>query len=231
MRIVESLDWAYLRLVWHCYFLAYVTEIVIIFNWNFCSDSIGYLWTVKRVHLCNLFQHFPTFHSYALSGRFMLQSLVNFGGRYIYNDSHDKTEYNRICSQQMDRTMRRFINQLLASLIAYNFILIGPLRAYFVDGIRSTLIATRIPFTEPKSNAEFFGNFSLQSIVLTHSFTQYIGVEVFLALLENAVNITPRLVVMELEHTIQLYKNKSITALELRSRIVNIVKQSNDSDE
>lgn len=48
--------------------------------------------------------------------------------------------------------------------------------------------------------------------------------------LENVVTITPRLIKSDLEHTIQLYEEKSLTKLELHLKIANIVKQSNDAD-
>lgn len=41
--------------------------------------------------------------------RLKLQPLIDFGGRYIYHDSHEKTDYNSICSDHMDGTMRQFL--------------------------------------------------------------------------------------------------------------------------
>lgn len=179
---------------------------------------------------CIFFQHFPTYYLYALNGRFKLQALIDFGGRYIYHDNHGKTEYSRICSDHMDRTVRRFIVQMAASLIAYTLILIGPTHAYMTYGVQSTLIESRIPFTEPKSSAEFIGNFMIQTLICSISFVQYIGVEIFLSILENVVKATPDLIKCKLDDTIEQYKEKSITELELNARIGNIVQQSKDAD-
>lgn len=63
-----------------------------------------------------------------------------------------------------------------------------------------------------------------------HTILIYIGVELYLSILENTVTIAPRLMKSELEHTIQLYESKSITALELRFNIANIARKSNDAD-
>ena len=161
--------------------------------------------------------------------RFKLQSLIDFGGKYIYHDSHEKTEYNAICSDHMDHTMRRFIQKMLAMFVGYLFGMIGPAHAYFVDGIRSTVIEARIPFTEPKSNAEFMCNLLLQSIIGVHGGLAYIAMECFLMILENVVTITPKLIESDLVHTIQAYEKKSITELELNLRIKNIVEQSMES--
>lgn len=162
--------------------------------------------------------------------RFELQPLVDFGGRYIYHDSHEDSEYNRICSNHMDNTMRRFINKMGAIFISLLFALIGPANAYFSHGILSTTIQAHIPFTEPNSNAEFIWNLLLQTIFGVHAGMGYIGMETCLSILENAVTVTPRLIESELVHTIQQYEKKSITELELHLKIGNIVKQSNDAD-
>lgn len=165
-----------------------------------------------------------------LNPRFKLQSLIDFGGRYIYYDSHDNTEYNRICSDHMDITMKQFISKIAGIFISITFAAIGPAYAYFWHGIHSTFTEARIPFTEPKSNAEFMGNFLFQNVTSVHGAIAYVGLEVFLSILENAVTITPRLIENDLVHTIKLYEKKSTTQLQLNVKIGNIVRQSIDAD-
>ena len=167
---------------------------------------------------------------FTLNSRFKLQSLIDFGGKYIYHDSNEKTEYNEICSDHMDITMRRYIQKMLAMYIGYLFAMIGPVHAYFTQGVLATTIEARIPLTEPKSNAEFMFNFSLQSAFGFHGGLCYIGMECALSILENVVTITPKLIESNLVQTIQQYEKKSITELELHLKIRNIVEQSIDAD-
>lgn len=162
--------------------------------------------------------------------RFRLQSLIDFGGRNIYHDDHEKTDYNRICSNHMDNTMRRFIIKMGTILISFLAFAIGPINAFVVYGIRTTVVEGRIPFTESKSNAEFKVNVLLQSIMTVHGSLCYIALELFQSILENVVTITPRLIKGELVQTIELYEKKSIAELELNMKIGNIVKQSIDAD-
>lgn len=164
------------------------------------------------------------------NARYKLQNLIDFGGQYIYRDSREKNEYNRICSTHMDKTMKEFIVKIVIICTSFAAAAIGPLNALFVHGIYTTAIEARIPFTEPKSNVEFAGNFSLQMILSIHGFIAYIGLECLLSILENAVTITPRLVESDIMHTIQQYERKSITELELRMKISKIAKQSVDAD-
>lgn len=162
--------------------------------------------------------------------RFKLQSLFDFGGRYIYCDSRVKTEYNRICSKQMDITMRRFLIKMMAILISYFFAMVGPLQAYFVHGIKTTTLEARIPFCQQKSDAEFMGNVVIQTAIAGHGLLVYIGLEIFLSLFENVVSIVPQLIESELITTVQLYEDKSISDVELYWRIKNIVMLSQDAD-
>lgn len=114
--------------------------------------------------------------------------------------------------------------------VAFVIATIAPTYSYVVNGIRATTTEARIPFTEPKSNAEFAGNVIVQYICGTHGALCYLGIEVFVSILENVVTIVPRLIKSELVQTIESYERKQISDLELRIRIGGIVKQSNDTD-
>lgn len=118
-----------------------------------------------------------------LKKRFKVQSLVDFGGLHIYKDSHDQNEYNQICSNQMDSTMNRYITNMGGMYAGYCFALMGPAHAFLFRGVRSTFMETRIPFTESKSNAEFAGNFILQTIIGSHGMIAYIGFQGFITLI------------------------------------------------
>lgn len=156
--------------------------------------------------------------------RLKLQPLIDFGGRYIYHDSHEKTDYNSICSDHMDGTMRQFLFKMATIAGAFSIASISPYIGYLSTGTRTTTTETRIPFTEPKSNEEFIGNFIIQSIITLHGGPSYVGLECFLSLLGNVVTVVPPLIKSEFAQTIELYERKSISELELRIRIGNIVK-------
>lgn len=164
------------------------------------------------------------------NARFKLQRLIDFGGQYIYRDSHENTEYNRICSKQMDITMRSFIIKMMTIFMSYLLAVVGPLHAYFVHDIKTTTLEARIPFCEPKSNTEFMVNFFIQTAIAGHGIFIYVGLEIFLSLFENVVSIAPQLIKTELVNTIQLYEDKSISEMELHWSIKRIVKLSQDAD-
>lgn len=162
--------------------------------------------------------------------RFILQRLIDFGGRYIYRNDHKDTEYNRICSTHMDATMRAYLIKMAELLGSFSFGLFGPVHVYFVYGTKTTLTNVRIPFCEPNSHAEFLGNLLCQTVIATHGMLNYIKMETYHTLFENIVIIAPKLVKSDLDHVIQLYGTKSISQAEFRWKINKIVMQSSVSD-
>lgn len=142
-------------------------------------------------------------------------------------------EYSRICKKHMDATMRSFITKMIIMVLSYSAALTGPAYVYYTTGIKSTTIELRIPFTQGKSNAEFWVNILYMFAYATYGALLYIGLEVAMAIFENTVTVTPDLIRMEINHLAVDYQNKkkSISKLELLLRIRNIVKQCLDLDE
>lgn len=160
-----------------------------------------------------------------------MNDLIFFGGRYIYQDSHERTEYNRICSKHLDAMMRGFLIKMLLMFLSYLAAVVGPIYVYFVYGIKTTTINARVPFVDENSTAEFMVNLVLMSCFAVHGGLWYISVEVYMALFSNVVTLTPDLVRSELNHLAEEWQKRTISRLELTIRIKNAVKQSLDADE
>lgn len=186
--------------------------------------------TNKITSLLLHLQHLPIVIAMLSKTRFKLKGLIFFGGRFIYHDSHDNTKYNRICSEQMDITMRRFAIKMGTIFVSFLFALIGPLHAYFVRGIKTTTTEIHIQFCEPNSNAEFMGNILFQSVIAVYGLLMYVGIEIMFSIFENVVTIAPRLVEKDLAETIQLYEEKSLSEAELNWEIKGIVTTAQDAD-
>lgn len=162
--------------------------------------------------------------------RFKLRAVFDFAGRFIYHASHEETEHNRICSAELDNTMQRFLIKMGTICMAMAIGVIQPTYAYFAHGIRTTWTSDRIPFTELNSDAEFMINISLQSFIITHGLFAYFALGVIMALIENAVTVTPRVSICSLASAIRQYKDKTSTELELRCTMNNFVKSTHDMD-
>lgn len=127
--------------------------------------------------------------NYLFGNRFKMDILGRFGGIYVYHDNDfEDAEYNRICSKQMDLTMKSFLIKMAMMILSAVAVCFGPTRVYILYGIKTTTWEVRIPFTEPKSDAEFLGNILLHFNLILHGIFGYIGIEVWMSLVENTIN-------------------------------------------
>lgn len=167
---------------------------------------------------------------FVTKARYKLQVLIDFGGKYIYPDSHEKTQHNRICSEHMDMTMQSFIIKMIIIFIAIEISLSGPLNEYILYGIKTTAMELRVPFTEAGSDEEWAVNLILMTILGCHGLNQYIGIEIIMSLFGNIVTLSPKLAKHELQQLVNQYQRKSITRIQLHFRFRNVVQQSFDID-
>lgn len=164
--------------------------------------------------------------------RFKIISLSIFGGQNIYHDNDfEDEEYNRICSNQLDATMKEYGIRMMMINLSLAASQIGPIFMYISYGIKTTTTNVRIPFTEPKSDVEFIVNLILQSFIGLHGGIAYLGIEAWMSLIQNIVNISPALFKLGMKRLCEQYKSKSISELQLRSNFRNLVQQSTDADE
>lgn len=162
--------------------------------------------------------------------RHKFQTLIDFGGRYIYHDSHADTAHNRICSQQMDITARDHLLKMVGIMVSFMFAITGPAYAYFVNGEKTTTTDIHFPFLKSKSNAEYIANIAFAGLFATHGLLVYIGFEIYFTLFQNVVSIAPKLVKHELDESIQLFHDKAISEAALCQRIAHIARKSCDTD-
>lgn len=175
-------------------------------------------------------QHYPISLAAVNKQRFNVQALFDFGGKYIYHDNHDDTEYNRVCSAQLDLTIKNFLTKMGIIFAPFIVAVIGPVYAYFFKNMKVTTIEAHIPFCESQSNTEFFLNILWQIIVGTYGGQMYVGLEVFLSLYEDINALAPKLIKLDFDSAIQQYKEKKITDHELQWYFTKIVQRSQDAD-
>lgn len=165
------------------------------------------------------------------NGCALFHSLVDFGGRCIHPIKNDDSEYTKICSKQMDETVRTLIIKMIMMTLAMLSFNVGPIYSYFVNGTKTTMTNVKVPYTERYSNSEFLANGLLSGLIGIHGFIGYIGLEVSMALFSDVVIITPKLVEYELNGLIVRNEKKTISQQDLSYSFRNIIKQSIDADE
>lgn len=163
--------------------------------------------------------------------RYLGHSLVDYGGKYIYPDDHKDTAYNRICSENIDTSIKNFFIKITIIFLSFWAVMIGPAHAYIKYGVRSTATELKFPFIEEKSNNEFLGNVAVQIGLCGFGMLAYTGIEIAMGLLDDVISISPRLVVNELKNLDAMVKSKRLNDLQIHYTFRNIVKQTLNSDE
>lgn len=154
-------------------------------------------------------------------------SLLTFDGS-IYADNGDDAVRNRICSQQMNMTVKALIAVVISLFAAAETGQIWTISYYFTQGMKLTTIELKIPFVHDDQNAEYSVNMLLQLIVFVHGFFIYVGMEIVMVILGNVVHVTPRLIKSRLNELDKMHETKEISETQRRFAFLNITKQMLD---
>lgn len=153
-----------------------------------------------------------------------------YGGQYIYADNYEKSEYNRICSENMDTNGRNYAIKCIP-MLAGGYFCGGStiLASYFMDH-RTTTISSKIPFVEANTETEFYINYVIQWTIFFHSCFLYVGIETAMSLFENFAQVTPELIQLRLIDAIEAYEKKELSEAQLCVVYKNVLMQSQDYD-
>lgn len=152
--------------------------------------------------------------------------MVNYGKKYIYNDNYDKNDYNKICSQNLDATLKRFL--IIVSTVCFSFViaLIGPLYAYITHGTRYTLLSLRLPFFEKDSDWEFVLNLILQTWCGIAGFCGHLGIESGYNIIINAIRATTELIEMDIRMLSSNLETEAMTKSQIKNKLLIIFKKN-----
>lgn len=165
------------------------------------------------------------------NSRYAVYELVKYCGRYVYADSHESTEYNRICSKNIDESVRSFFTKMSILLLSYSTILIGPTYVYVKYGIKTTTTNLKFPFIAEDSSLEFILNVIAQAYVCAFGILGYIGLEVVMGLIHDFAHIAPKLLEYELKKFDDMVAKNCLPKSKMDLTFMNIIKQALFADE
>lgn len=161
--------------------------------------------------------------------RFKINSLAIFSGKFIYLDSKESSEYNRICERNVMKLVKNIVAVSFTVIFSHLLILVGPIYAYIFNGVRITPMATHLPYFEKDSDTEFMVNLALQCVVALYSITGNVTVEIITCLINDTVSSVPELIRLNLdEMTDEVQKKYSQLSVSIRLR--NVLIQVQDFD-
>lgn len=155
---------------------------------------------------------------------------MNFAGLHIYPDDNKRNDFHEICSKQMDKTMTSFLIKMANIFVSFLVALSLPVYDSIFLGGKQTTTMMRFFFTAEGSNVEFLCNCTLQQIIGVHAILLYVGLEVFMALIQDAITIAPIIAGHDLKQLCKEYRNGSISKAAARIKFMTIAQKSADAD-
>lgn len=161
--------------------------------------------------------------------RYRLNNLANFGGKYIYKDEKDATKYRNVCEKHIKILVITVSVIVSLMILSHAMLIIGPLFAYFSQGIRITPIATNLPYFEKDSDTEFVINLTLQAAMALIALGGSLSIEVVQCLIINTITIIPDLINLNLKEIADELFTKGMCS-DTISRLRNVLIQIQDFD-
>lgn len=162
-------------------------------------------------------------------GRFMVNNVLNFGGRYVYVDDERPPDYNKLCDKLVGKLLKDIVTVVVLIVISYCVMGIWPLYCIYFKHQHVTILNTELPFMDFNSSAGYAVNLFMQLFISTVSFFSNVCIEFGACLTYNVVDAIPKVVhyeIQELETEMNL-KGKDVNA-KLRLRNILMILQDYD---
>lgn len=176
------------------------------------------------------FQYIPLLSQLLSKNRRKLHHFLEFSGQYIYRNDHRNTAYNRICSEQMDVSIKKCILKAILMTFGASGSAFSSCYSSFALGVKTTTVEFKFPFVAEKSATEFYINLVMQTIILFHGAFIYVGIEIGMEIFENFTAVSTKLIQNELIQIDDKNERRELSETQLRFLFRNILLQSSDCD-
>lgn len=201
-----------------------------------CTNAIGLVIVVSEwtwIHMnqstdrLNKFQSLAMYWKSISSQRVILNSLINFGGKYLYVDDNKPTKYKQFCEENIGKLIRRIKTIWTLILVSFGLFAIGPFYVFFFKHTRVTVLNTELPFLHINdSNVAFAVNLIQQFTCTVFALIGNLAIEAGMCLVNDAIEISPEVINFSLCEL----ANDTTSSLHLRLRMRNILMQVQDLD-
>lgn len=134
--------------------------------------------------------------------------MLNISGKYIYRDDRRPTDYNRICSESLDQSLKGYIITISLVILSFVGALLGPFCAYIQNGRMVTLYSVRLPFLQHHPNTELTINVSWETFMSLMGVVALFGMEVMFALVNDTITVSSQLCELELNELSEMLERQ-----------------------
>lgn len=157
--------------------------------------------------------------------------MINIPGEYIYRDDLQPTVYNKICSDSIDESIKIFIRIVTMEMVSFVIAVFGQLYSYVNYGTKSTFYCVRLPYFNADPDLEFIMNISWESFVICFALICFLGIDVVLVIIIDAINVSSRLCELRLDELSDNLEKKRGTEEQTRQQLRIIMMQAQFFDE
>lgn len=161
--------------------------------------------------------------------RFKINSLLNFGGNFLYFNDKKSSNYTALCEESISQLTKSVAIILFLILLSHFMYGIGPLYVYLFHDIRITPIETELPFLDKVSNLGFTLNLIEQAILTAYELLGTMSVEICQCLINNAITFVPKVLHLDLDE-ISCDLNINGMNQKIKIRLRNVLIQLQDFD-
>lgn len=157
--------------------------------------------------------------------RFNVRRLALAGGDLVYNDSHEKTEYNQMCSENVNQSLRKSFITLMLIILSYIGMCFLPTYGFIAHGERITLMSLKIPFVEAFSTLEFIINVAIQIVAFATGFPGNVLIEGIFALLMDSITASTTSIKWRCKTFKEDLRMKKLPPIQQKLRLLTILQQ------
>lgn len=181
--------------------------------------------TISRViHV--VFQDMCGYWTVIGPSRFKFNSLVNFGGNYIYQNENQSMKFRQICAKHAKKLTKSVMTGLPLMFLTHVMILVVAAYAHYWQNISITPLAINLPFFDPKdSNCELVVNMIFQLTMGIHAIIGCLGLEIGECLFNNTIIAIPDVIQLNLSQFNDEYEANGMnlkSILQLRNTFCQI---------
>lgn len=126
--------------------------------------------------------------------RFKFNSLLNFGGNYIYRNENQSIKFQMICEKYAKRLTKSILMGVPSMVMCNWIILVVAMYTHFRHNISITPLAINLPFFEKDSDVELLVNMIFQLTMGLYAVIGCLGLEIGECLLNNTIIAIPHVI-------------------------------------
>lgn len=158
--------------------------------------------------------------------RFRINSLIRFGGEFIYMD---KSKYRIVCDIYSKKLVNNVTLVVILILVSHALFTVTPIHFYIVEKKLLTPIPTELPYVDKDTTIGFAINLFQQGILVFYELLGTLTIEVALCFINNTITTMPAMIHVDLEEiSNQLHLTGSCKHLKPRMR--NVLMKIQDFD-